>query len=234
MDSVKKDLVMVVDFDDILYEMSPLLYSTIRKNWRFYRKFFKDFGSLSSHLVYKRNEFYMNKWLLKDEIKEIATEEELSEIHSRIFQRFLDDFFSKDIYSLAPPTIFASKTLCNTFFLENSNLKKIVIISRNVHPEQGVSKKKFIEQYFNHPKIEYHTVDGHSESKSDIIKKFAPDWGLFIDDEIKNIRDVAENCDINGKEFMIPKFGYNQLPGELSILIKEKGGTVTYYDPEKK
>ena len=63
----------------------------------------------------------------------------------------------------------------------------------------------------------------------DYLKEKNINWNLMVDDEIRNIRDMAENFDLNGKEFLIPKTGYNNMPVELDLLIKEKGGTYNYF-----
>ena len=59
-------------------------------------------------------------------------------------------------------------------------------------------------------------------------------FDVFIDDEIPNIRDMAEKFrdNLDKKEFIIPRYGYNEnMPKELKFLIEAKGGMVTYYEP---
>ena len=68
------------------------------------------------------------------------------------------------------------------------------------------------------------------KKKSDILKQKKIKWNLFVDDELKNIADFAENLDLGGKEFLIPALGYNEIGLALDILIKEKGGVCNYYD----
>lgn len=133
------------------------------------------------------------------------------------------------------PNNFAEKTLRNEMFLnDNINNREIYILSRNITDEQNQSKINFINKYFNNPKIKYISV-GRYESKADVMKRVCPTFDAFFDDELTNIKKVAEAFEsLEGKEFIIPEYGYNKMPIELRILIETKGGTIKYYNPFKK
>ena len=72
------------------------------------------------------------------------------------------------------------------------------------------------------------------ETKSSVIKRNKIDFDVFIDDEIPNVRDVAETFreSLEKKEFIIPRYGYNDpMSKELKFLIETKGGIITYFEP---
>lgn len=160
-----------------------------------------------------------------------------SSLSLEIWTLFVGIFFErKDIYDESYPSKFAQKTLMNPLFIDDKSVKQVIILSRNISKNQEESKKRFIEKYFNHPKISYYNVE-RGQSKADVLKEKNLSFDVFIDDEIPNIRDMAEkNKDnLEKKEFIIPKYGYNKnLPKELKFLIETRGGSVTYYEPFSK
>jgi hypothetical protein len=219
----------VFDMDEVLVDISPLQYKYIRYNWRKYNAWFRDLGTLSEKEVLDRPLFYMNEWLLKDEI---LKSDEKNKVIAFIRKMLFDDFFSQDIYSKVKPTKFAEKTIMNKSFMDHKRVNKVYILSRCTGPEMEVFKKKFVAKHFSHPKVEFLCVK-INEKKSDVLKKHDVSWNLFVDDEISNIIDFVENYDIKGKEFLIPKTGYNKMPLVLDILIKEKGATYSYFNKEE-
>jgi hypothetical protein len=169
--------------------------------------------------------FYMDKWLMRDEF--------LGDNHKKtrdmVRSYLIKNFFNTDFYSLLKPTKFAQKTIMNKVFMDHSRVKKVYILTKTLSDEMSKNKVKFIEKWFNHPKVELVLVN-HNENKSEILKKSSISWNIFVDDDLKNITDFVQNIDITGKEFLIPKTGYNKMPLALDILIREKGGVCTYYD----
>ena len=217
---------IVFDFDDILVYQAYDLYLLIRRSWNKYSRYFKDFGMLKKKDVYARSEFDFIEWLLKDEIKSDPLKNTVS--RNVLSKMFKDELFSKNIYKSIEISEFCQKTLMNKAFMENIDVEKIYILTRNVTPEMESYKKDFINKNFKFKKDKIEMISVlENEKKSDVMKKL--DWDLFVDDDIRNIRDVAENCNIENKEFMIPEYGYNQMPPELSILIYEKGSTFSYF-----
>jgi hypothetical protein len=216
----------IIDMDEVLVNISPAQYKTIRLNWLWYSKFFKDLGPLTDKKVLMRPTFKLTDWLFKDEF--LDNEEKVKKV---IHKMIVKDFFSTDLYAYLKPTEFAKKTVMNKAFIEHVRVKKVYILTRYVNDEMLKSKKRFVKKYFNHSKIEMIAVPLH-EKKSDYVKKLKIDWNLFVDDEIKNIADFAENLNIEGKEFLIPRLGYNEMPEILDILIRGKGAVYNYYEPK--
>jgi len=218
----------IIDMDEVLVDISPAQYNKIRANWRKYSRFFNDLGPLTDQGVFNRPIYKISEWLLKDEYKNLE-EDELKQTKKFIYSLITGDFFSTDLYSRLAPTDFARKTIMKRAFMEHVRVKKVYILTRYVDDVMLESKKKFINKYFNHSKIEIIPVP-LAEKKSDYIKKLGISWNVFIDDEITNITDFAENLNIEGKEFIIPKKGYNEMPDLLDILIREKGAVCNYYE----
>ena len=221
------------DFDDVLVNFSEIMYRAIRLNWREFSRYFKDPGDISNQILMARRAYNLNEWLIRPEYVEY-TSEQYSALQIKIMAKFVEKIFSKDVYIDAEPTEFAKRTIMNPVYMENDNVSKVYILSRNITKTQNDSKEKFIKKYFNNSKVQYISVN-KGERKSDAMKRCGIDFDLFIDDEIPNIRAVAEDfSSLNKKEFLIPKYGYNKMPPELQLLIEEKGGIITYYDPFKK
>jgi hypothetical protein len=222
-----------MDFDDVLVNLSSAMYNNIRDNWRKYHQWFVDLGPLTEKEVQSRKYFIMNDWLIQKKYID-ETPESYTATQVRINYEIKNDFFNTAIYDDLKPTRFAERTLLNPLFIDSNNIKKVYILSRCVSEAQRKSKENFVKKYFNHPKIEYINV-GANENKGQALMNRNINWNLFIDDELPNIRNVAEvfHNKLRGKEFLIPKFGYNVMPEDLRLIIEGNGGIITYYDPYK-
>ncbi len=219
----------VFDMDEVLVDISPLQYSHMRMNWRKYGPWLRDLGPLTDKEVLARPSFYINDWLLKEELS--GDKAKKAEAMEMVRKMLFADFFSQDIYSQVKPNSFARKTIMNRSFMDHSRVSKVYILTRCTGPEMEENKKRFVAKYFNHPKVVFLCVK-FDEKKSDVLKRNGVSWSLFVDDELKNIIDFVENYDIASKEFMVPRTGYNKMPLVLDLLIKEKGASYTYFDKE--
>jgi hypothetical protein len=215
----------VFDMDEVLVDISALQYSFIRNNWSFFSQYLKDLGPLTKENILARPDFYIDNWLIKDEFKEDKA------VREKVKNFLIKEFFNTNFYKMLRPTNFAAKTIMNKPFIEHTRVKKVYILTRTLSDEMSRNKDEFVKRYFNHPKVEMILVKS-SEKKSDVLKRHNISWNLFVDDEIKNIIDFVSNLDIKGKEFLIPKTGYNKIPLALDIVIKEKGGMYSYFDKE--
>lgn len=220
--------VFVFDMDEVLVNIGPLFYRTIRMNWVKYGPYFKDLGPLTDKQILERKLSHFDQWLLKDEYKNLP-EEEYNKLMKKIRYMFKVDFFDVDVYSRLKPTEFARKTLMKKTFINHIRVEKVYILTRCVGNKMPEYKRKFVKKWFNHQKIEMIVVPENS-SKADVLRKKGVNWDLFIDDEIKNIADFAEKLNIDRKEFLIPRLGYNEMPPLLDALIREKNGIYNYYD----
>lgn len=208
------------------------MYNDIRLNWRDYSRYFFDAGILTNEVLMQRPIYKLNEWLILAKYKNL-TSGEYSALQLKIFGKFLKTFFTKDIYSKLGPSEFAKKTLMNSVYMNSPTINKVYILSKSLTSQQEESKRKFIKKYFNHNKIEFIHVPINGK-KGEILKEYEIDFDLVVDDEIPNIRNIAEEFkDLTKKEFLIPEYGYNKMPIELKALIEEKGGIITYYNPFK-
>jgi hypothetical protein len=209
---------------------SEYVYKNVKSNWRIYKKYFWDPGCLTNYEIQQRKYFFVNEWLIQEKYKNLSSKQ-YSALQLKIWKLIVETCFKHDCYKCIEPTPFAKRTLMNPLFINDPKVEKVYIISRNICEEQSESKKQFIERYFNHPKIEYISV-GHGKSKAEALMDANIQWDVFIDDEIPNIRDLAEKTeDLTGREFIIPEYGYNRnFPQELKFLIETRGGKITYFD----
>jgi len=226
--------VYVIDFDDILVNMSIDCFRFVRKNWRVFSKYFWDTGELTDEEIEARPFFKMGEWLIQKRYEDL-TSGQYTSLQLIISELLKQEYFSSPtIYKSLEPTLFAQRTLMNPLFIDSPNVKQVVILTRNVCENQAKNKREYIDSHFKHPKLSVIEV-GVGESKADALKKNNILFDVYIDDEIPNIRDLAEKTqNLTGKEFIIPEYGYNKMPQELKFLIESRGGTFTYYDPNKK
>ena len=209
------------------------MFKHIRMNWRQYSRYFYDPGDLTNEELMNRKVYSLNEWLIDKKYMDY-TSEQYSALQVRIFSELINSFFTTDMYRDAVPTEFAKRTIMNPVYMESNTIDRVYILSRNVTDAQSESKEKFIKKYFSSPKVQYIPVT-RKGSKGETLRKLGIDFNLFVDDEIPNIRNIMENFQqLEKKEFLIPQYGYNKMPPELRILIEEKGGIITYYDPFKK
>lgn len=223
---------IIMDFDDVLVNFAPKAFGLIRSNWRIFSRWFVDSGPLTEGEIYGRKAFSFVDFLLKKEFIQLSKKEYtilLLMINAEMSRHVFTDTFYDDL----EPTRFAQKTLMNDMYINNSTIRKVYILSRNMTPGQGKSKERFIKRYFSNEKIEYIEI-GPNQNKADAIKDRGIDWNLFVDDELKNIRNVVEaEGNLERKEILIPEYGYNKMDISLKMLINGKGGIYTYYDPFK-
>lgn len=225
---IRLNEIIVVDMDEVLVDMSEALYSAIRKNWRKYSFWLEDVGPLSEEELDARPEFDIVTWLIKPQFK--TTDTEFRKNKDRIFKELNKDFFNTDYYEKLQPTEFAKKLICNPLVIDNKKIKKVYIVTKYFDdcPEMLASKKKFISRHFNHPKVEAIYVK-HTDKKSEYLSSIQ-NWSMFVEDDLVNIQDVVLNSDdIEGKEFLIPKLGYNQMPSYLERMIRKRKASFSYY-----
>lgn len=202
----------------------------MRSHWEHYDKFLVDKGFLTNEEIYNRNMFRLNEWLAKIENINRESKEYLA-MQLVVYQQMIKDTLSDDVYGRMTPTKFARKTLMNTMYIDDSKIKKVIILTRNVSESQAESKRRFVEKLFNHPKIEMIEIS-RDENKGEALLSRGIDWKLMVDDEIPNIHDItiAYKGNMSGREFLIPEYGYNKMPEYLELLIAGQGAAFTYYE----
>lgn len=227
-------ITVICELDDILVNTSTEAFRKIRENWRVFSRWFADSGPLSEKEIYSRKTKSLQEWLLKKNFMNLSSKEYASlmilisiEMYNRINK-------ATDIYRQLDPTEFARRTINNKMYIGNNSIEKMIIMSKEISPEVGELKRKFIEENFRNPKVEYLGYS-YEKTKADAISESKIVWNLLIDDDLSEIRKVAESeKSLEDKEFLLPKYGYTNMDISLRLLIEGKGGAFTYYDPWKR
>lgn len=157
---------------------------------------------ITPEMVLNRKEYYITKLIsdkhfnekLKPHIKDpnIKTKDDLACV---IYKQsnFYDDLLLTEFGN-------ALKTL------NDNKLIDLVFISHTMK-ENKESKENFIKKNF--PGATYYLVDAKVKKSEVINDNNLNNYSTFADDSLNIIYDVILNTNSVGKEFIIPKFGYN-------------------------
>lgn len=220
-----------MDMDEVLVNISPYIYRKIRLNWNLFFPYLKDLGMRTDQDIFSRKTFQLTEDIIKDEIKQSP---EFARVRGYVINLIHKICFDSNTYDNLLPTKLAQSTLMNPGFIDSPIVSGCYILTRYPLDSPGMleAKEKFVSKYFTHSKIHFCPIKGR-KSKGEALNEMGIDWCVFIDDELKNIRSVAESCDLNRREIILPKMGYNHpMEADLSLLIKEKGGCLSYYSLE--
>ena len=115
-------------------------------------------------------------------------------------------------------------------FMVKCKKMQAVILTHCVGGEVIHSKKRFIDKYF--PDIKTFYIMNKEPKSSIINKNRLNSYVTFCDDNIDNLMDIAKNTMSFGKEFYVPRFGYNGedkfKPEDLQYLA-DNGISLVYY-----
>lgn len=225
---LKKDLIIVADCDEVLTNISPLWAELIHKNGEFFGKYFDlmpnfDYKkALHEALVLRRKEFHINKAFRKENLPELSKEEE-----DELFKRFFDLYDNDKFYKYVTPTKLA---LTLAELCETNYISKLYVVSRTTDNTLK-GKKEFLDKLFRNSKGKYEFIPvGMNENKSDVINRLGR-VDVYMDDELKNVKDVIINCDSNMEmDIYIPKLGYNKPNEELADICKDRNKNIIYYE----
>lgn len=221
---------IVMDMDDVIVNISPSIYECIRCNWKKYRKYLEDLGPLTRQEIFKRKQFDMFDWLVKEKYDDDIGEKK-DEAKKQVMKWLKQDFFNTDYYSSLYPTELAIKTLMNKTFMSSNRIQKVFILTRYFEdcPEMLESKKKFIERYFKNEKVVFIPIKSF-EIKANVLKNKGITWQLLIDDEPTNILDFIMYYPEKGHEYLVPEYGYSKLGATVENIIIAQGGSINYYN----
>jgi hypothetical protein len=221
-----QNITIVSDCDEVLTNISPLWSLLIHKN----ANYFKDYFNLIENFDYDKNystillrdKFYLNEFFRKEDLQ--LTESQEKELFEKFFSLYDNDKF----YKFCKPTkmCYSLRELAITNYVN-----KLYIVSRTTDgTEKG--KKEFIEKTFKglSSKVEFVPVPMNGK-KSDILNDIN-NVNVFLDDELKNVHDIMDNCpNINNMDIYIPKLGYNKPTKELILKDdKDMSKNVIYYN----
>jgi len=132
----KRASVLVSDLDEVLTLISPLWYKKILNNFHKFKDYFKDLGELSDKEILNRETYYINNWLLKDNIDTLPKE---------IYEEFFSLYTSGTFYTECTPTNFCKGLLT----LERQSWVDSIYILSHTEPETIKDKLRFCKKYLN-------------------------------------------------------------------------------------
>lgn len=236
MQNVKQQLKkhIVADCDEVLVRISPkwvyLMHSP--ENFEYFNRFFRlnEGFDLKKHasIVLNRPQFYLNKWLLRKDILEKNTIEEINEC----VDRMMSLYDSSDFYdSLVPTALGKSLALA----IKQPRLERLSIVTR-VTSENVDSKEKFLKTLFqgSMSKVDIYYIEA-DEKKSDVISILGDDIAAVYEDEVNNIDDIINNCNNIGQStIFVPSYGYNvNIPQSTYETAKRKEIIIQPYSESK-
>ena len=222
---------VVADCDEVLVRISPKWVHLMheKENFDYFNNFFrlsKDFDiEKSAPVILSRPEFYIDKWLMRKDILENHTIEEIAQAKKRM----MDLYNVPDYYDNLKPTSLG-KSL--SFAVKNPILERLVIVTRTT-PESLATKERFLKELFRGSmnKVDIYYVETN-EKKSDVIRNLGNKISSIYEDEISNIEDIVTNCNnLEYCQLFIPSYGYNvNVPTEIFDLAKKNKNKIIYYN----
>lgn len=201
--------VIVTDMDETLCNIAPVCVNFMYSNPGVFKPFFKLDEPYTEEEVCSRSEYYLEKWLKRDEIEEVP--KEIVDLMLAIFSR-------PDFYDYCQPTNFA-KALKR--FASHKLCKEIIILTHIVSEDQIQPKVNWLRKFFGEEisnRIKFQAVP-YTEKKSKFIMENHIEWDSFADDSLNNIYDMILYAEGFGKEILIPKMGYNKPTERLENMV---------------
>ena len=223
---MKTNGIVVINLHGILIDEQWEIYKRIQQNWSRYCGYMRFPAFISHEEFTKRKQYDMCNWLMLDNYKNKAQYiYGIYKVQSNILHTALE---ADDFYSSSELLSFAKLCLMRPAFIESAKIKRVIILIDKYTEKQEQNARAFCEAVFNHPKISFLSVDPVEKWKfvSTKLKTFT----LYMDHSISNIKHIAEKLpNLETAEFLIPRYKFNQMPLEVSMLIHGKQGSFTYY-----
>ena len=151
--------------------------------------------------LFNRDKYYLNDWLLKDEVRELP--EEVFKFYMGLYVEC--DFFYKgcDWLSMMEAMFGMARQNC---------VKEIIILTHVPYSNaRDYRKEKIFNEYISPVSNKFKLVQLHtSKSKADWIKENRPDFTIFIEDRADIIREVTTKNSVFEKMIYMPIYGYNE------------------------
>jgi len=210
----KKKAVYAVDCDEVLVNINQKWFDLMMSNKKVieYIKdvnipftgpdkndFLRELLTVPININY-REQYYIEEWLFENKHPQ-----EIKDIAYNVY------FNNNTFYDDLPPSKFFM-ALYN--MLRGDILERIVVVTHALDKTLPVNKSKmrWLAKQFKEAgdivDLDFFLLD-HHETKSQCINQEVSNYNAFVDDSLKNIRDVIENTNSYGKEFFIPLYGYN-------------------------
>jgi len=191
-----KNYTLVSDMDEVIVNISPYWYNLLLQNKKHFDKYLNLNKAKTVKEVMQRDKYYLNRWLTKENYDDIPAE---------LMGRYLGLYLQKNFYANCVLTSYGKglRSLSHKSWLD-----KIYIITHTINGYDDRKIDFLRNNNFNMSKIEVIMTDG-DVPKSETINKHNIDYNTFVDDRPSVLKDVIENTDSDGKEFLFPFLGYN-------------------------
>lgn len=226
---------IVCDVDDVLLYTTPLWYKILNDRKHLIKDFIKpnvflDGYNYEDHFGYplSRDEYYFDKWLLRDDISK-DDREKCKEIILNCIDE--EGFYRNPLLKVTN----LAKTLNDMIsFKNNFGIEKVYFVTKTTPKDPNRDDKiTIIKNLFsNHiNKIEIVFVKAH-EKKSEFIDSITYEIASIFDDHLENMRDILMNCNnISNTILMVPQFGWNDKFDEsLLKMSQEKNAPLKLYN----
>ena len=210
------DANLVVDCDEILYNISPKWCKKIYEMKDVFEPYLRidilekaiNAGEDYENIILSRDKFYLNQWLKKENV----------ELPEEVYNKFMDIHNAIDFYDDLRPTAMGIGISRLSY---HKNIKKVCVVTRHASINSLKSKMAAIRGLFPSGKLDVRIL-GANQKKSDVIKDIDLTNGFIFEDEISNIKDYLENGkNVTKCNIVMPVLGYN-MPDEQTIKLLDE------------
>lgn len=211
---------MVLDCDEVLVNISIPWIEKIYQN----KDYFSQFINFPEKPLNKIDIYSRKKFLIED-LFEYKNEEYKDKCKNEIYSLYSENRFYDN---LIPSRYGTSASMAAS----QSFINKVYIITRHIGSNQNlISKKGFLMKLFKSSKEKLSIIEiGANEKKSDKIKDINS-IALYAEDELNNIIDVVENCNLDDTFINIPNYGYNKPNDKIIQYSNSSSLIINYFDP---
>lgn len=215
--------VILVDFDDVLFDSAVKQFNELRKHKDIFDKYFLPINDdINVEEYIKSRSGYYFDCLAK--VQNLNNEKDYLDVVTEIYS-------DKNFYDVNECTNFA---LGFRSYVESKLCKKAIIITKCLSDTQIDNKVNWCRSFFRtcSDKIDFCFVDTFNGSKSKLINDNDIYFDSYVEDNLDNIIDVIENIPVErifGREIMIPKMGYNNPTNKFSNYVSTYNLGVYYF-----
>lgn len=226
---IRKSGIMAMTFDDVMTYDSYDLYMYLLNRQAFYGKYLRLMKPITRKEAYARDKESIVEWLAKDGLTKPG--ESLVPQLGLMYSNLLMNYYSGNMLRSSVPTRFAKTSLTSAASAGGKEFTEIDILVKYRTDAELKSKKDFISRHFGvNKKIRVIPLK-LDEKYSDIMTAKIPNWDIFVTDSVADVERLAAGS-IGHKEFLLPKYGYDDAAYRLKVLILSKDASINYYTAE--
>jgi hypothetical protein len=196
-----KNVLFITDMDEVLTCIGPVWYSGILEKREIFEPYFDLNKIKNPNDILKRDIYYMDKYLRKEGVTEIPYE---------VLDVYYDIYKDTNFYSKCELTNFGKSLV---LLSKQSFCEGIVVVSHCIPGTEDSKKRWLAEKFERSSKVTVEFIPSNIP-KSEVIKDY-PEYSCYAEDRIDIIKEVIINTKLEGKEFYIPKLGYNKITDDL-------------------